>query len=160
MEATFDVYSRGADLDRSDRISGQESVTFLKGSGLPELVLAHLRSRRSTSARIQGLDKLQDADIVALEEALSKGEARMRVTLQGQMPRYPCATPRARVLPASALTIAHRDVPRQTRSRSRSRGSRRATPIMATASPSPSSTRGRTARAEPHASRHHPLLGR
>jgi hypothetical protein len=34
MEAAFDVYSRGANLDRSDRISGQESVTLFKGYSL------------------------------------------------------------------------------------------------------------------------------
>ncbi|GJM97380.1 hypothetical protein PR202_ga14303 [Eleusine coracana subsp. coracana] len=44
MEAAFDAYFRAADLDRDGRISGQEAVAFFKGSGLPQTVLAQVRS--------------------------------------------------------------------------------------------------------------------
>lgn len=38
----FDAYFRRADLDQDGRISGPEAVAFLKGSNLPQPVLAQV----------------------------------------------------------------------------------------------------------------------
>lgn len=40
----FEAYFRRADLDQDGRISGVEAVAFLKGSNLPQPVLAQVAS--------------------------------------------------------------------------------------------------------------------
>ena len=48
MADLFELYFRQADRDGDGRISGQEAVSFLQATGLPQVTLAKVRLSTAT----------------------------------------------------------------------------------------------------------------
>ncbi|GAB4853014.1 hypothetical protein Ancab_017203 [Ancistrocladus abbreviatus] len=72
----FDEYFRRADLDRDGRISGAEAVAFLKGSNLPQQVLAQIwtyadQNRQSYLGRAEFYNALKLVTVAQSNRALT-----------------------------------------------------------------------------------------